>query len=101
MIFDELISAIADMFDAFAPAVERAVEVLAEYRKMPSDDFFFEGYTPMEYAQRKCKREIIQEIFRPCERRYFIFPCLCGVPGIIRKKGRFVKRGAAPHKPNL
>lgn len=90
MIFDELISSIAD----FEQGVKRVFKALAEYKKMSSEDLFAEGYTPPEYAQRKCKREIIREIFRPGARKYFrAFPCSRSVPGMVRKRGRMVKRG--------
>lgn len=89
MNFDEFISALAGI----AAPLEKAFEALREYRKISADDFFVEGYTPMEYARRNCKEAIIREVFRPCECRYLIFSCLCSVPGMIRKRGRWVKRG--------
>lgn len=95
MIFDEFVSAIAEMFAPIAEPIERAVKAFEELGKMSSDDLFFEGYTPMEYAQRKCKREIIREVYRPawCEIFSYI-PRPRSVPGMIRKKGRWVKRGS-------
>lgn len=88
--WSDFVAAVAEMIAPLA----RAAEALAKYGKMSAEDIVFWGYAPIEYARMIGRREIIREMFRPAGRRYFcIFQCSLSVPGMVRKRGRVVKRG--------
>lgn len=87
--WSDFVAAVAEMLEPLA----RAAEALAEYMGMPADDIFPGGYTPMEYARRKCKGEIARKQLQLIKRKSLRITPWCSVPNTVWKKGRWVKRG--------
>lgn len=85
----DFVSAVAEMFESLA----RAVKALAEYMGMSADVIFPGGYTPIEYARKKCKRKIAREQLQLIKRKSLRITPWCSVPNMVWKKGRWVKRG--------
>lgn len=85
----DFVSAVAEMFESLA----RAVKALAEYAGAADEVLFPAGYTPIEFARKRCRKKFIREMFRQDRRKIsHIIPCCC-VPNTVWKKGRWVRRG--------